>query len=646
MALDAPVVEPAALRGEIVAARALGVAVAACVLFAAVHATIAGTIGVSHPRNWLVAIGCTLLGLRVVAHVQRNSVGWMLLAMGAFGAVAVAVAGWRDVPAAAWVDAWVWWPTYALLPAVALVFPTGSPVSRRWRPVLVASLVSILLGTVGLGWASWSSPGTFWDDAVSGEPVHGFPKHITMIGLAGVVLSLLAAVVALALRWRRSAGDQRRLFVWATSLLAIAVLAFLLEIPFGDWSWFAGAIAFPAAAVIAIVRYGLYDISLIIHRSLLYGTLTVALLALYTLVALAAGSVFSGQAAVFGTAAAVLAINPLRHTVQRRLDRWLYGTRADPYAALSTLGGRLEHSLAPNEVLPAVAATIAESLKLPYVAIRGGGALALAEHGSSHGWPQLRFPMTYRGKTIGDLVVEPRAPDERLTDRELSLLADLARSTAPAAQSLRLTADLQLARERLVRAREEERLRLRRDLHDGVGPSLVGIRLQLRAARRALSPSDAEVLDAVLTDVDTTAAEVRALVDGLRPPILDQGLVLALRQEAARFTGPGLSVVVDADELTGLPAAVEVAAYRIAAEALTNTARHSGAASCRITVRRNSNLELEIVDDGSGVAADATPGVGLGSMRERCAELGGSCTVGAASPRGTRVVALIPLEAQ
>jgi signal transduction histidine kinase len=474
---------------------------------------------------------------------------------------------------------------------------------------------------------------------MTGTGIGGWPKHITMIGLAGVVLSLLAAVVSLTLGWYRAAGDQRRVFVWASALMALAVVALLLEIPFGDWTWFAGAIAFPAAAVIAIVRYGLYDISLIIHRSLLYGTLTVALLVLYTLVAVAAGAVLPEQSAVVGTAAAVIAINPLRRLVQRRLDSWLYGTRANPYTALSTLGGRLEDSLAPSEVLPAVAATIAESLKLPYVAIRGGGVLA--EHGEPHGWPQLRFPMTSRGTTIGDLVVEPRAPDERLTDRELSLLADLARSTAPAAQSLRLTADLQTARERLVRAREEERLRLRRDLHDGVGPSLVGIRLQLRAAKRALgSPA----LDAVLADLDTTTAEVRRLVDGLRPPILDQGLVLALRQEAARFTGPELCVEVHADELE-LPAAVEVAAYRIASEALTNTARHSGASRCVITLRRNDELELEITDNGSGFDTNAVAGVGLGSMRERCAELGGSCSP-ESDGNGTRVIARIPLEAQ
>ncbi|USX48881.1 sensor histidine kinase [Lentzea sp. HUAS12] len=602
---------------------------AACVLFAVVHTAVTGA--VSHPRNWLVAFACTLLGVRVIGHVRRSAVGWLLLAMGLFGGVAVAVAGQPDDHPARWVEAWVWWPTYALLPAVALVFPNGRPLSGRWWIAIGASLFSAVVGTVGIAWASWGDPASFWQSGGG-----GLAKTITLVAVLAAGVSVIAAVVSLALRWRRAEGDERRLLVWAFALLTLAGVATVVETTDGHVAWVVGVLAFPAAAVIAIVRYGLYDISLLIHRSLLYGSLTVVLLLLYLGVMVGAGELFARDAEVIGVVAAGLAFAPLRTWVQRRLDLWLYGQRSDPYAALSTLSEKLERS---QDVLPTVAATVAESLKLPYVAIRGGSVLA--EHGRSRGWPQLRFPMTYRGSAVGDLVVEPRAPDERLSDRELSLLVELARSTAPAAQSIKLTADLQLARERLVRAREEERLRLRRDLHDGVGPALVGIRLQLKALRRSLG----DVLDPVLADVDTTALEVRSLVDGLRPPILDQGLALAVRDEAARFNGE-LRVEVDAEPIEGLSAAVEVAAYRIVAEALTNTARHSGASSCVITVRADGDLVVEIVDDGRGVAADSKPGVGLDSMRERCAELGGSCTVGPAEPHGTKVVARIPLEAQ
>ncbi|MCP2198390.1 Histidine kinase-, DNA gyrase B-, and HSP90-like ATPase [Lentzea flava] len=615
-------------RAEVVLAWVIGALVAACVLFAVVHTAVTGAI--SHPRNWLIAIAFTLLGVRVIGHVRKSAVGWLLV-MGLFGGIAIAVAGQAPDHPARWVEAWVWWPTYALLPAVALVFPNGKPLSNRWWIAIGASLLSAVLGTAGLAWGSWGDPTGFHH---GGGPAAA--KTITAIAVIAAGIAVVAGVVSLVLRWRKAEGDERRLLVWAVALLALAVAATVVETTDGHVAWIVGVLAFPAAAVIAIVRYGLYDISLLIHRSVLYGSLTVVLLLVYMGVMLAGGQLFTGEAEVIGVVAAGLVFAPIRSWLQGKLDRWLFGARTDPYAALSTLSEKLERS---QDVLPTVAATVAESLKLPYVAIRGGSVLA--EHGRSRGWPQLRFPMTYRGSSVGDLVVEPRAPDERLSDRELSLLVDLARSTAPAAQSIKLTADLQLARERLVRAREEERLRLRRDLHDGVGPALVGIRLQLKALRRSVG----DVLDPVLADVDTTAGEVRRLVDGLRPPILDQGLALAVRDEAARFNGE-LTVRVDAEEIDGLSAAVEVAAYRIVAEALTNTARHSGASTCTITVRQDGDLVVEIVDDGRGVAADARPGVGLDSMRERCAELGGSCTVGPAQPHGTRVVARIPLEAQ
>lgn len=616
-------------RAEVVLARVIGALVAACVLFAVVHTAVTGAI--SHPRNWLIAIAFTLLGVRVIGHVRGSAVGWLLLVMGVFGGIAVAVAGQPADHPARWVEEWVWWPTYALLPAVALVFPNGKPLSNRWWVAIGVSLLGAVLGTAGLAWGSWADPAGFHR---GGGPAAA--KTITAIAVVAAGIAVVAAVVSLMLRWRKAEGDERRLLVWAVALLALAVAATVLETTDGHVAWVVGVLAFPAAAVIAIVRYGLYDISLLIHRSLLYGSLTVVLLLVYMGAMLAGGRLFAADAEVIGVVAAGLVFAPIRSWVQRKLDRWLFGVRADPYVALSTLSEKLERS---QDVLPTVAATVATSLKLPYVAIRGGSVLA--EHGRSRGWPQLRFPMTYRGSLVGDLVVEPRAPDERLSDRELSLLVDLARSTAPAAQSIKLTADLQLARERLVRAREEERLRLRRDLHDGVGPALVGIRLQLKALRRSLG----EVLDPVLADVDTTAVEVRRLVDGLRPPILDQGLALAVRDEAARFNGD-LTVEVEAEQIDGLSAAVEVAAYRIVAEALTNTARHSGASKCVITVRADGDLVVEIVDDGRGVSADSKPGVGLDSMRERCAELGGSCTVGPAQPHGTRVVARIPLEAQ
>jgi signal transduction histidine kinase len=219
---------------------------------------------------------------------------------------------------------------------------------------------------------------------------------------------------------------------------------------------------------------------------------------------------------------------------------------------------------------------------------------------------------------------------------------------AVAAEATRLNRDLQMSRERLVTAREEERRRLRRDLHDGLGPSLAGMSMQVRAARKQL-PADsraAEILDTLAVDLKSCTVEVRQLVDELRPPALDSGLDAALHTECRRFDVDGLAVSCEVEgSLEGLPAAVEVAAFRIVAEALTNVTRHSRALTCDVTVHRNGALRVQIVDDGIGIdiASSARAGVGLSSMRERAAELGGDCTIGPAPGRGTSVRVKLPL---
>jgi signal transduction histidine kinase len=216
---------------------------------------------------------------------------------------------------------------------------------------------------------------------------------------------------------------------------------------------------------------------------------------------------------------------------------------------------------------------------------------------------------------------------------------------------VRLSSDLQRSRERLVVAREEERRRLRRDLHDGLGPTLAGVALQMETVHSIVrtDPQGATALLARLKE-DTQAAitGIRRIVYGLRPPALDElGLVGALREEGGRFAsnGRGLLVSVEAPEdLPPLPAAVEVAAYRIALEGLTNAARHSGAGTCLVRLVADGGFQLEVTDDGRGLPADFRPGVGVTSMRERAAELGGTLTIERAAPAGTRIVARFPLE--
>ena len=260
------------------------------------------------------------------------------------------------------------------------------------------------------------------------------------------------------------------------------------------------------------------------------------------------------------------------------------------------------------------------------------------------------LPLVYQREEIGRLVLSPRAPGEGFSDADRDLLEDLARQAEVAVHAVRLAADLQTSRERLVATREEERRRLRRDLHDGLGAQLAGLNVQAGTLRR-LIPTDPDVADEVVVELRqelrSAIADIRRLVYDLRPPALDDlGLVESLRRLAERYGSEGeqLQVLVEAPEdLPDLPAAVEVAVYRITQEALTNVARHARAQTCVVRIAVNDNVTLEIVDDGVGIPAERSAGVGLSSMRERASELGGSCTVESAPESGTGVLVRLPL---
>jgi signal transduction histidine kinase len=260
------------------------------------------------------------------------------------------------------------------------------------------------------------------------------------------------------------------------------------------------------------------------------------------------------------------------------------------------------------------------------------------------------LPLVYQREEIGRLVLSPRAPGEGFSDADRSLLGDLARQAEVAVHAVRLTTDLQHSRERLVATREEERRRLRRDLHDGLGAQLAGLNVQAGTLRR-LIPSDPDAADELVVELRDelrgAIADIRHLVYDLRPPALDDlGLVESLRQLAERYGAKdeSLRVSVEAPEdLPDLPAAVEVAVYRITQEALTNVARHARAHSCVVRLVVNDDVTLEIVDDGVGIPAGRSAGVGLSSMHERASELGGSCTVEPVPKGGTRVLVRLPL---
>jgi signal transduction histidine kinase len=345
---------------------------------------------------------------------------------------------------------------------------------------------------------------------------------------------------------------------------------------------------------------------------------------------------------------------PLRERLQRAVNRLLYGDRDEPYVALTRLGHRLEDTLATDAMLPMIVETIAKALKLPYAAISldsDGPPEIVATYGESHG-ELLRLALVYHSEKVGHLLLARRAPDEAFTTSDRRLLDDLARQVGAALHAARLTVELQRSRERLVTTREEERRRLRRDLHDGLGPTLAAQMLRVGSVR-ALYALDAAAADTLLADMErelqTSLADIRRLVYDLRPPALDElGLIGAIRESVTRnhtqYGDARLAIAVEAPaSLPALPAAVEVAAYRIVQEALTNVARHAHAGTACIRLSVNESVRVEITDDGLGLPSPRRLGVGLVSMRERAEELGGTFLVEPRSTGGTRVLACLPL---
>jgi len=558
------------------------------------------------------------------------------------------------------------------------LFPDGRFVPR-WTRVLAAVFVALqvyqLLANVfpgpPLNGASWPQPP---------DPV-------------AAPITLGSCLFAQIYRYSRVSGPvQRQQTKWAvfglTAALGIAVLINNVLGPLlpplaqpGSLPNIAaqtivgfGLALIPTSIGVAILRYRLWDIDVIISRTLVYGALTASVVGLYVLVVGALGALLQvpGNLLISLVATGLIAVlfQPLRDRLQRSVNRLMYGERDDPYRVLARLGQRLEAKLAPDAVLPTIVETVKEALKLPYAAItlKQDDTLALAAVAGEPTPDTLMIPLAYQGETIGQLLLGSRAPREPFTPADRRLLDDLARPAGVAAHDILLTADLERSRLRIVTAREEARRRLGSDLHDGLGHRLAGLVRKAETAANILDhdPATVRVLLAELTQQTKAAiAEVRGLAHQLHPPELELlGLAEALRERAQGYAGAngdGPHISIEAPEtLPPLPAAVEVAAYYIALEALTNVQRHAAAQLCCVrlaVVTQDADdttvlsaldvpiLELEISDNGCGIPARTqTHGAGLGmrSMQERAAELGGRCVIEPAAGGGTRVYARLP----
>jgi signal transduction histidine kinase len=427
------------------------------------------------------------------------------------------------------------------------------------------------------------------------------------------------------------------------------------------------ALPVPVGLGAAILHDRLFEIEATINRTLVYGGMTLGVVLAYV-VAVAALTLLAGEDPGYGgsllaTGLAALVALPLRDRLQRSVNRLMYGQRDEPWRAMQRLGSRLEWAADPERAYPAIVETVADALRLPYVALEvsdelGRGEL-VAERGSRPPATEV-LPLVHGAEAVGRLVLGIRTGDRGFRPDELALLRDLARQAGAAIHAERLRAALARSRERLVGAREEERRRLRRDLHDGLGPSLAAIGMRADASAAVIEGDPAAArrqLELLGDEVRVALADVRRLVDGLRPPALDElGLAAAIGTQASRLDGragtaatvQGTAIEVESvpARLPDLPAAIEVAAYRIAVEAMTNAVRHAGATTCRVRVEAaaaGSELLIEVLDDGRGVADGARPGTGLESMRERAEEVGGAVAIEARPEGGTRVLARLPL---
>jgi signal transduction histidine kinase len=614
--------------------------------------------------TWLATgLAYSLAAVVLLARPGRRFLGACLLLVGATSvtvALAVQYRGYEQSTAGpprwsglAAADSWARPLGAAVL--VALVPYALVPAAwRRDRRVVAVALVAVG-ATVGVAVATAAG----WrrtDVAAS-----------WLVGVVGVVwLGMLGA------HWwreRRTTGDP--LAGW---LFAGAIVAWLAVVPDGldliDWS-FAGRDVVWALLLLATVpllvvgalinelRRSPSGAERLSHRSLEWTLFAVGIVLVYTVAVAGLGRLVGGSGPtwllVAATGAIALAIEPARHRIRQLVDRLVFGSRDDPMAVVQRIVDHVGETDTDDDLLPALVRSLEQGLRLDAIAIDlalpgGGWERAAAVGGETK--HRHDVILWHRDEVVGRLVVGwDEARLMRARDRQL--LAQLAGPLSLAVSWVRLAADLRRSSLAVVSAREEERRRLRRDLHDGVGPTLTGVSLGLRTCVRQLdrtavgvSPHPSRPLLTRLADeVDGVVHEIKRIVRDLRPTALDQlGLVGAVAEFTRKLDGD-LEIHLSLPAAPGpLPAAVEVTAYRIVTEALTNVVRHAHAERCWLTIETEDLVEIDVIDDGIGIDLGRSPGVGLTAMRERAAALGGAVRFVPDRTCGTHLHVQLPAE--
>jgi signal transduction histidine kinase len=643
-------------------------ALAAVVVLCALAALGALAVGLAHGSSVALAghvvedAATALVWLTLAAVIARRSrhpVVWLFLAVGLAAALAVVSTAWAvqastGSAVAAWLGGWVWpVSTFTPVTLVASTFPSGRLSRRRLTDVLaVAGMAAMAFGL-----ATGERIETSQHQSVV-NPLAVPGSGGAFVG--GGVLVAAAAVLAvggLVRRTARASGTDRRRLVPVAVAMALTVPALLVAGVAAGWSvplQLAVAPLVPCAVAFSILQYRLYDIEVVVRRSVVFGGLTVLVVVGYVLVVQAVAALLHRPPgtleSVIATAVVALAFAPARTALTRWASRSLYGDRDAPQRVLADLDQLLSAAAEPESAVVGAAARLRTALRVPWVEVRDHDGVVTTS-GERPRWAVdaivLDVPMHHLGTLQGSLRVAPRTPEEPLDARDQSLIAPLASLVASVLQSRRLVADLRRSREEVVRGREEERRRIRRDLHDGVGPLLSALVTHTEVAGLRLqrdSNAVPEVLDRLQQIAGDAVVGLRRVVQGLQPAALDElGLRGAVEELLAATAPEAIGVDVVGEPGADLPAAVEVTAYRIVAEAAHNAVRHSGGSQLVVRfVREADCLVVQVTDDGRGISSSGRPGVGTASMRARAEELGGRLAVTTGSG-GTSVEARLPV---
>jgi signal transduction histidine kinase len=670
-----------------------------------------GSINPADLVSMLVFLGWIAVGTMIVWRQPRNWAGWLFVLLGSLLPLlafpqALVVYGLKVRPGAvplvglwAWIGEFVLYPI-ALLPLLFLLYPDGHLPSRRWRWAVIGLVGGTALAFVAFllrpgPFNNWREDGILYVNPLG---IDGFGAVASVLITIGAVTALVCAVscaMGLVLRYRRSDGQERQRMRWLVVVGEIAagavVLTFLLTpitvllgldeqemdalpifpILFGV-AGFTLVFGVPAAYLIAIFRHGLWDLNVVIRKTVVFGLVAGFITLLYVVVAVlplaVVGSGSGDGSSLLPFAATILLVlffQPVRQRARRYADRVVYGERATPYEVLSEFSSRLGEAYATDDVLPRTAQILANgtSGRLAVVWLRVGSELRPAAT-----WPaeQPRAALEMRGDDLpafddGEHVVEVRhqgellgalsvvmPPNDPMDPTRERMVQDLAGQAGLVLRNVRLIEELRASRQRLVAAQDEERRKLERDLHDGAQQQLVALTVQLRLARTVLDRDTAkagEMLDALQGTAGDALEDLRDLARGIYPPLLaDKGLAAALESQARKAAVP---TVVENDRLGRYPRDVEATVYFCSLEALNNVAKYADATQVRIHLaHEDGHLSFEVTDDGAGFDPGTSGyGTGLQGMADRLDAIGGTLVIDSARGRGTVVRGRVPVDA-